>query len=229
VRTRTLQAGLSLPASASHKSTCQTPGTVREHTTVADSWHRGAGRLNARGARAAQDRRHGVRASLELVPAITGEINQRLRAHAFDGQWQTNRGKQHNAAASPSELGDAALGERASSTYSLLRRPWETNVHVRRRLLVHVVPYVLGPRVLDQLLTGRTTIKMVTPALGEQKWAHAAGTPQRAGQGHPPRFRTCPCPCTACSPQALHTPVLDDMSARRATGDARTGGATAHG
>ena len=120
------------------------------------------------------------------------------------------------------------MGERASSTYSLLRRPWETDVHVRRRLLVHVVPYVLGPRVLDQLLKGRTTSKMVTPALAEQKWAHAAGTLQRAGQGHPPRFRTCPCPCTACSPQALHTPILHVMVPNE-TGDARTGGAKAHG
>ena len=72
VRTRTLPAGLSLPASASYKSACQTPGTMREHTTVAGSWHRGAGRPRTHaGQRAAQDRRHGVRASLELVPAIT--------------------------------------------------------------------------------------------------------------------------------------------------------------
>jgi len=169
----------------------------------------------------------GARALTRTGPWVYRDINKRLsrcvlyRPAAIQ---QAGRGNGTSGAARPPlracGAGDAeSTGTRAPerararSTRSRVPRPGEADVDVRRRLLVHVVPDVLGPCVLDQLLPCRTCMQATvqgsqvrTRATDEEAHRrHAARAPQEAGPGqsHAPRSRTCPCPCRACSRRAL--------------------------
>lgn len=117
----------------------------------------------------------------------------------------------------------AAMEEQGSKVCVCL--PGKADVYVGRRLLVHVIPDVFRPCILDQLLTthkpNQHWIACNCLALGLSLLSGLCEGPLRDlgkrtcqavrphnGNGisiDAPHFRTCPCPCIACSLLALLT------------------------